>query len=224
MTTATAPQMGRRERLRTEAVQQIKAAGLQQLRHEGAAGLSLRAVARAVGMSSPGLYRYYASRDELLTALITDVYDDLAQALEQARDTAGPGLADRLRDVCLAYYDWADAHRAEFSLVFGAPVPSYSAPPDGSTTAAAHRFGAVFTGCSRRHGLSTPSTCSARRCCRCGPTRSSPSAMSAYRTIPASSASLPGCGPACTGARARPVRAPAAADCRALGRPDALRG
>jgi AcrR family transcriptional regulator len=138
--------MGRRERLRTEAVQQIKAAGLEQLRSEGAAGLSLRAVARAVGMSSPGLYRYYASRDELLTALITDVYDDLGQALEQARDAAGPALVDRLRSVCLAYYDWADAHRAEFSLVFGAPVPSYSAPPDGSTTAAAHRFGAVFTG------------------------------------------------------------------------------
>lgn len=146
MTSVTAPRVGRRERLRTEAVQQIKAAGLEQLRSEGAAGLSLRAVARAVGMSSPGLYRYYASRDELLTALITDVYDDLAQTLEQARDGAGTGLVDRLRAVCHAYYAWADTHRPEFSLVFGAPVPSYSAPPDGSTTTAAQRFGAVFTG------------------------------------------------------------------------------
>ena len=146
MTTATAPTMGRRERLRTEAVQQIKAAGMEQLRREGAAGLSLRAVARDVGMSSPGLYRYYGSRDELLTALITDAYDDLAQALERARDAAGPELADRLRAVCLAYYDWAEGHRAEFSLVFGAPVPSYTAPPDGTTTTAAQRFGAVFTG------------------------------------------------------------------------------
>jgi AcrR family transcriptional regulator len=146
MTTAPAPPAGRRERLRTEAVHSIKAAGLDQLRTEGAAGLSLRAIARAVGMSSPGLYRYYASRDELLTALITDVYDDLAQTLERARDAAAPGLPERLRAVCLAYYDWADTHRAEFSLVFGAPVPSYSAPPDGSTTTAAQRFGAVFTG------------------------------------------------------------------------------
>ena len=146
MTTAPAPPVGRRERLRTEAVQQIKAAGMDQLRTEGAAGLSLRAVARAVGMSSPGLYRYFASRDDLLTALITDVYDDLASALERARDAAGPLLPDRLRAVCLAYYDWADAHRPEFSLVFGAPVPSYSAPRDGSTTTAAQRFGAVFTG------------------------------------------------------------------------------
>jgi AcrR family transcriptional regulator len=146
MTTATALATGRRERLRNEAVQQIKAAGMEQLRSEGAAGLSLRAVARAVGMSSPGLYRYYASRDELLTALITDVFHDLAESLERARDAAGPGLADRMRAACLAYYDWADDHRAEFSLVFGAPVPSYSAPPDGSTTAAAQRFGAVLSG------------------------------------------------------------------------------
>jgi AcrR family transcriptional regulator len=142
---ATLP-TGRRERLRAEAVQQIKAAGMEQLRAEGPAGLSLRAVARAVGMSSPGVYRYYTSRDELLTALITDVYDDLAQALERARDAAGASLSDRLRAVCLAYYDWSASHPAEFSLVFGAPVPSYSAPPDGSTTAAAQRFGAVFTG------------------------------------------------------------------------------
>ena len=146
MSVATAPPVGRRERLRTEAVQQIKAAGMDQLRTEGAAGLSLRAVARAVGMSSPGLYRYFASRDDLLTALITDVYDDLAQALERARDAAGPHLRERLRAVCLAYFDWAESHRPEFSLVFGAPVPSYSAPQDGSTTTAAQRFGAVFTG------------------------------------------------------------------------------
>jgi AcrR family transcriptional regulator len=146
MTATSAPPVGRRERLRTEALAQIKAAGMEQLRTEGAAGLSLRAVARAVGMSSPGLYRYFASRDELLTALITDVYDDLAHALERARDTAGDRLPDRLRAVSLAYYDWADIHRPEFSLVFGAPVPSYSAPPGGSTTTAAQRFGAVFTG------------------------------------------------------------------------------
>ena len=146
MPTAAAPPIGRRERLRAEAVEQIKAAALDQLRTEGAAGLSLRAVARAVGMSSPGLYRYYASRDELLTALITDVYDDLAQALERARDAAGPGLTARLRAVCLAYYDWSETHRSEFSLVFGPPVPTYTAPPDGSTTTAAQRFGGVFTG------------------------------------------------------------------------------
>lgn len=138
--------VGRRERLRADAVKQIKAAGREQLRTEGAAGLSLRAVARAVGMSSPGLYRYYASRDDLLTALIADAYDDLAACLRQARDAAAPELSVRLREVCLAYFDWAEANPAEWSLVFGAPVPGYAAPPDGDTTAAASRFGAVFLG------------------------------------------------------------------------------
>jgi len=138
--------VGRRERLRTEAVAQIKSAALEQVRLQGAGGLSLRAVAREVGMSSPGLYRYYASRDELLTVLIVDAYDDLSAALELARDAAGPDLAARLRTVSLAYFDWASSHHAEWALVFGAPVPTYHAPVDGGTTAAARRFAAVFTG------------------------------------------------------------------------------
>lgn len=136
---------GRRERLRAEAIAQIKAAGREQVRTEGAAGLSLRAVARAVGMSSPGLYRYYASRDDLLTQLIADAYDDLTAALVQARDAAGPGRRDRVQAVALAYFDWADGHKPEWALVFGAPVPGYQAPPDGPTTQAARRFGVVFT-------------------------------------------------------------------------------
>lgn len=136
---------GRRDRLRVAALTEIKAAALAQLRAEGAGGLNLRAVARAVGMSSPGLYRYFASRDDLLTALIADAYDDLAKALSQAQDEAGPELECRWRAVCLAYYDWADNHRAEWGLIFGAPVPTYTAPQEGATTAAARRFAGVFT-------------------------------------------------------------------------------
>jgi len=131
--------------LRTEAFEQIKSAALDQVRQEGAGGLSLRAVARAVGMSSPGVYRYYASRDDLLTALISDVYDDLTASLVRARDGAGPDRRDRLRAVAVAYFDWAEAHKSEWALVFGAPVPGYDAPADGPTTQAARRFAVVFT-------------------------------------------------------------------------------
>lgn len=138
--------VGRRERLRREAISSIKAAALEQVRAQGAGALSLRAVAREVGMSPPGLYRYYDSRDELLTVLISDAYDDLAAALERARDAAGPDLGDRLRAVSLAYYDWADSHRAEWSLVFGTPVADFQAPEGGPTTEAVMRFGAVFLG------------------------------------------------------------------------------
>jgi AcrR family transcriptional regulator len=142
---AGVPVPGRRDRLRLAALSEIKAAALEQLRTEGAGGLNLRAVARAVGMSSPGLYRYFASRDDLITALIADAYDDLATQLGQARDDAGSELADRWRAVCLAYYDWADNHRAEWALIFGAPLPTYAAPVEGATTAAARRFAGVFT-------------------------------------------------------------------------------
>jgi AcrR family transcriptional regulator len=140
------PPLGRRARLRAEALTSIKQAALDQLREQGASALSLRAVARAVGMSSPGVYRYFASRDELLTALIADAYDDLAAALEAARDAGGPSAAARLRAVALGYADWARAHPAEFSLVFGPPVPTYQAPADGDTTRAVRRFGAVWAG------------------------------------------------------------------------------
>lgn len=143
-TPASAPAEGRRERLRREALAQIKSSALEQVRAEGA--LNLRAVARAVGMSSPGLYRYYASRDELLTALVAESYLSLAAALEQARDNAGPDVAIRLRSVAEAYFTWAAEHPSEWGLIFGAPVPGFVAPPDGATTQAARRFGAVFAG------------------------------------------------------------------------------
>lgn len=136
----------RRDRLRADALREITSAAMGQVREHGAAGLSLRAVARDVGMSSPGLYRYFASRDDLLTALISESYHDLASALETARDGAGPGLRERLRAVCLAYYTWAETDPARWSLVFGAPVPTYAAPVEGSTTIAVRRFGAVFSG------------------------------------------------------------------------------
>jgi AcrR family transcriptional regulator len=142
-TDAAAPS-GRRARLRADALREIKAAASAQLREVGAGALSLRAVAAAVGMSSPGLYRYFPSRDALLTELIADAYDDLAATLTDAQSAAGPALADRWRAACTAYFDWADQNRAEFSLVFGTPVPGYAAPVDGPTTEAARRFGAAF--------------------------------------------------------------------------------
>ena len=141
-----APAEGRRERLRREELAQIKTSALAQVRAEGAGALNLRAVARAVGMSSPGLYRYYASRDELLAALVAESYLSLAAALEQARDSAGPDVAIRLRAVVEAYFTWATEHPSEWGLIFGAPVPVFVAPPDGATTQAARRFGAVFAG------------------------------------------------------------------------------
>lgn len=131
----------RRERVRAETVAQILDAGRAQLREVGAAQLSLRAVAGALGMSPAGLYRYYDSREALLTALITEGFDALADAVERARDAAGDDPADRLLAALLGFRAWGTAHPQEFGLLYGDPIPGYAAPDGGPTSAASRRVG-----------------------------------------------------------------------------------
>lgn len=94
---------------------------------EGAGALSLRAVARQLGMASSAVYRYFKSRDDLLTALIIDAYDDLGGDVEVAVKGSEDG---RLRWVsaCRAVRQWALAHPHEYTLIYGSPVPGYQAP------------------------------------------------------------------------------------------------
>ncbi|MBQ0985736.1 TetR/AcrR family transcriptional regulator [Streptomyces sp. F63] len=120
---------GARERARSEITAAIKEEARRQLAAEGAARLSLRAVARELGMVSSALYRYFPSRDELLTALIVDAYDALGAAAERAAEDAGPGApAERWLAVCRAVRAWALAHPHEYTLLYGSPVPGYAAP------------------------------------------------------------------------------------------------
>jgi AcrR family transcriptional regulator len=100
-----------------------------QLEAAGASALSLRAVARELGMASSALYRYFASRDDLLTAMIVDAYDALGEVAEAADATRVRGdIAGRWRAVCAAVRSWALAHPHEYALVYGSPVPGYRAP------------------------------------------------------------------------------------------------
>jgi AcrR family transcriptional regulator len=100
---------------------------------EGAARsvLSLRAIARELGMVSSAVYRYMASRDELLTKLIIDAYDSLgaaAEAMEALQDRRD--LVGRWSAVCTAVRNWAIANPNEYALIYGSPVPGYVAPLD----------------------------------------------------------------------------------------------
>jgi AcrR family transcriptional regulator len=134
---------GARERARVEITAAIKEEAGRQLAAEGPARLSLRAVARALGMASSALYRYYPSRDDLLTALIIDAYDAMGGAAEAAlagADRAGAAdPVERWVAVCRGARDWAVAHPHAYALIYGSPVPGYSAPQD--TVGPASRVG-----------------------------------------------------------------------------------
>ncbi|WP_369052539.1 TetR/AcrR family transcriptional regulator [Kineococcus terrestris] len=120
-----------RARAREDVVRRIVGAGRRQLAEVGAAGLSLRAVARELGMVSSAVYRYVATRDELLTHLIVEAYDALGEAAERADAACASGdAAGRWRAVCRATRAWALAHPHEFALVHGSPVPGYAAPAE----------------------------------------------------------------------------------------------
>lgn len=111
---------------------QILATARAHLVERGANELSLRAVARDLGMASSAVYRYFPSRDALLTALIIDAYNALGEAAERA-DAAVADQNDHLgrwRAIAHAVRNWAITHPHEYALIYGTPIPGYEAPQD----------------------------------------------------------------------------------------------
>jgi AcrR family transcriptional regulator len=117
-----------RQRYRTQVRTEVKQAALRQLQQSGPAGLSVAAIGKELGVSGPALYRYFASRDELLTELIIDAYDDLARALHLAsQQHAGTTPPARLKTLARAYRAWALDQPHRYRLLFGPPLPGYDA-------------------------------------------------------------------------------------------------
>jgi AcrR family transcriptional regulator len=132
-----------RQRARAEITAEILAAARRQLASEGAAAISLRAAARDLGMPSSGIYRYFSTREELLTRLIVEAYESVGTAAEASQIGVPAGdLPARFGAACRAIRGWALAHPHEYSLVFGSPIPNYEAPEE--TVAAAARVPAVL--------------------------------------------------------------------------------
>ncbi|WP_067547068.1 TetR/AcrR family transcriptional regulator [Nocardia crassostreae] len=125
-----------RARVRTEMIEEIKATARKRLAVDGA-GLSLRGVARDMGIVASALYRYFPSRDDLLTALILEGYESLGRT---ATEAAAAAPADNPRAqwlaVCTAVRDWAVANPTEYGLLYGSPIPGYAAPRDTVAPAA----------------------------------------------------------------------------------------
>lgn len=132
-----------RERRNAETLREIKEAALGQLVENGAGKLSLRGVARDVGMTVQSLYHYVDSYDALVSLLVVDSHESLAAAVSRsAEEATGRPWPDRLEAAVLAYRRWALEHRAQFLLIYGTPIPGYVAP--GESRLAALRLGAVF--------------------------------------------------------------------------------
>jgi AcrR family transcriptional regulator len=123
-----------RERAREQTINDIVRIGREQLSQVGAAALSLRAVARELGVVSSAVYRYVGSRDELLTLLVVEAYNELGEAVEQAVAAAGDRDAGaRFRALCRTVREWGLREPARYALLFGSPVPGYQAPAERTT-------------------------------------------------------------------------------------------
>jgi AcrR family transcriptional regulator len=107
----------------------IKDTAWWQIAEHGAAALSLRAIARELGITAPAIYNYYRRRDDLVTALVVDAFTSFGDAQLAARDTvAATDPIGRLSALGLAYRQWAIANRPCYQLIFGAPIPGYEPP------------------------------------------------------------------------------------------------
>ncbi|MFF2809672.1 TetR/AcrR family transcriptional regulator [Streptomyces sp. NPDC058000] len=131
---------GRRERLRAETTAEIKRVALELMASGGPDAITLRAIAREMGMTANAIYGYFATRDDLVTTLINDVYTALADAVDASWDTApANNPTERIQAWAHAFRNWALAHPEGFRLIYGDPVPGYRAPEGGAAPDAARR-------------------------------------------------------------------------------------
>ena len=116
----------------------IKDTAWKQIAETGAPALSLRAIARELNITAPAIYNYFPNRDALVTALIVDAYNSLADAQESSVEKlAADNLSERLSALGLAYRAWAVTYPQRYQLIFGTPIPNYHAPDDVTLPAAA---------------------------------------------------------------------------------------
>ena len=116
-----------------------------QIAREGAAALSLRAIARDLGIAAPSIYNHFADRDALVTALIIEAYESLASHQKAANDAVPPqDLHARLISIGIAYHDWAVAYPQRYLLIFGTPIPGYVAPLEVVQPIAARSLSALI--------------------------------------------------------------------------------
>jgi AcrR family transcriptional regulator len=136
--------MAKRRDSRERIEAQIIELGRRHLVEHGATGLSLRAIARDLGMVSSAVYRYVSSRNELLTLLLVDAYSDLANEVDRAREAVPDVWSDDVIAIARAARSWAIAHPASWALLYGSPVPGYHPPAERTVGPGTRVVGALF--------------------------------------------------------------------------------
>jgi AcrR family transcriptional regulator len=137
--------MGKRQESRDRIERQIVELGRAHLVASGGAGLSVRAIARELGMVSSAVYRYVASRDDLLTLLLVDAYTELADSVELAGRSTRGAWTEQLLAMARAARHWAVTQPACWALLYGSPVPGYHAPAELTVGPGTRVVGAMFT-------------------------------------------------------------------------------
>lgn len=130
---------------RAETADEIKAIARQQLADKGTNGISLRGIARELGMTAPAIYNYFPKLDDLITALLVDAFGGHADAIENAM-SAHQHPAEQFRAGLIAYRQWAIENPSNFQLIYGNPIPAYEAP-QAVTVPLASRPQELFTRC-----------------------------------------------------------------------------
>lgn len=123
----------------------IKETAWEMMSELGGSGLSLREIARRMNLSAPALYNYYANREDLITALILDGFEGLAETMRSASDAqAHQNTRGRMASVLEAYRRWAMEYPTRYLLIYGTPIPGYQAPRETTVPAAVRIFAVLI--------------------------------------------------------------------------------
>jgi AcrR family transcriptional regulator len=131
----------RNEELNAATAEAIKSVAHQLMAEEGTNGLSIRGIAKVLDLTPPAIYHYFASLDDLTTALIVDSFNALADTLEAAAEqSTAPSAGGQLLGVILAYRQWSVDNSIAFQLIYGNPIPGYVAPAETTVPAVVRTF------------------------------------------------------------------------------------
>jgi AcrR family transcriptional regulator len=136
--------LSRRDRVRAATTEEIKLTARRILVEDGPDAVSLRAIAREMGMTAPALYRYFGSHEELIKHVIADIFTELTNDLHAAIDGAGGDLVAKVIAAAHAFRRWSLDHQREFGMLFGTPLPGVNIEQDEITAECGGKFGNTF--------------------------------------------------------------------------------